>query len=372
MDQHGARTFRLGAVEAALPLLVAVVAVTEASLVDVPGRGTAAVLEVAACLMLVARRRWPLVVCPPASLLVMAVPGEAFEHLAAGVLVHAVAVYALARWAGERSSLAVFTATSGVVLLVLGDWRLTDLLWAATILLPPYLLGRLVRGLVDHADLLVRERELAAQEAVREERDRLARELHDVVAHSLSAMVVQVAAGRDLVRRDPAEASRLLRVVGETGRRALAETDRLVQVMGDAPSTAALSPMPGVRELPALAAEFRTHGLRLELVADDPGLSGLPAAVDVSVHRIVTEALTNALRYSADRTVRLELRRTPAGVLVRATNPSSGRTGDGSGLGLVGLRERVELLGGELRHGTTPGGDFEVVAELPLPEREPA
>jgi len=205
-------------------------------------------------------------------------------------------------------------------------------------------------------------------EAVRAERDRIARELHDVIAHSVSAMVVQTAAAQDLVRHDPARAEEVLADVADTGRRALAETGRLLHVIRDDADELGHSPAPGLADLPALVEQFRSSGLTVDLDVREP-LPFLPAGVDVSAYRIVQEALTNALRYAADRTAALTVSGTPGGVSIRTSNRTAthpgGRGGKGSGLGLLGMAERVSVLGGQLTHGVT-GERFELAATLPV------
>ena len=212
--------------------------------------------------------------------------------------------------------------------------------------------------------------------AVREERDRIARELHDVIAHSVSAMVVQTAAAQDLVRTDPEKAARVLGTVADTGRQALDETGRLLHVLRDSADELGLAPTPGLADLDTLLEGFREAGLRVDVVVEGE-VTGLPAALDTSSYRVVQEALTNALRYAADGAVELHVLAAPAGVTIRSSNvvrvPVRGHgqapeqlAGQGSGLGLAGLDERVALLGGRLTHGLTPAGRFELAAELPM------
>jgi signal transduction histidine kinase len=152
--------------------------------------------------------------------------------------------------------------------------------------------------------------------------------------------------------------------VADTGRRALSETGRLLHVLRDDADELGLRPAPGLAELPDLVQRFRDQGLAVEaeLPHDTPAL---PAGVDVSTYRIATELLTNALRYAADRTVRLQVAVDDGALVIRAGNRSSGRTGAGSGLGLAGVAERVDVLGGTLRHGAA-GDRFEVEARLPV------
>jgi signal transduction histidine kinase len=235
--------------------------------------------------------------------------------------------------------------------------------FVATIMLPPYVFGRLVRRLATQKALLEDREELVTREAVRAERDRIARELHDVIAHSVSAMVVQTAAAQDLVRTDPDRAESVLRDVADTGRQALVETGRLLHVIRDEADELGLSPAPGVADLGNLADRFRAGGLEVDLSVDDD-LPALPAGIDVSAYRIAEEALTNALRYGSG-TASLHVSGTGGGVLIRASNPSSAPVASlGSGLGLRGIAERVSLLGGTLRHGIHDGR-FELDATLP-------
>jgi|SRR5882757_6749616 signal transduction histidine kinase len=210
---------------------------------------------------------------------------------------------------------------------------------------------------------LERQQELVRQQAVREERGRIARDMHDVIAHSVSAMVVQTAAAQDLVRSDPARAEQMLGGVADTGRHALAETVRLLRVLRDEHNELQLERPPGLANLDTLVDEFRASGLRIDLEVPDP-LPVLPAAVDVSLYRIAQEALTNALKYGPG-TATLQLQITAGGLLIQASNPASASTGNGGGLGLLGMAERVSLLGGNLTHGRTRDGHFELSATLP-------
>jgi signal transduction histidine kinase len=222
-----------------------------------------------------------------------------------------------------------------------------------------------VRRLADYNDLLARQQDLVRREAVRDERERIAREMHDVIAHSLSVMVVQTAAARDLVARDPARAQEILDQVAGTGRGAISETGRLLHVLRDTDDELALAPAHGLRDLDDLVTEFERDGLAVDLVVDGVP-EDVPAAVDASAYRIAREALTNALRYAADGSVRIEIAATEHGLTIRTVNHADGATGLGSGLGLIGLQERVGLLGGTLSHGRGPHGDYELVATLPL------
>lgn len=361
-----------------LPAVVCAVGLAElVSLDDLDGRGVAAVALVASSALLVGRRLQPLAFATPALLLQGGLPflGPAYDEAATGLLVVAVGIYALARWVADlRGLLGV-----GILLVVLlggyafadtRDKGFDDVVFVAAITLPPYVMGRVVRRLADYNDVLAREQELVRQAAARDERDRIARELHDVIAHSLSAMVVQVEAARDLIATDPDRADEALGRVATTGRTAIGETGRLLRVLRDTDDELGLSPAPGLAELDTLVAGLAADGLSVDLVID--GLpDDLPSVVDVAAYRVLREALTNALRYAVDGTVRAEVLATGTSLTVRTVNSYDGRTGSGSGFGLTGLDERVRLLGGTLSHGPRGDDRFELVAVLPL-VREPA
>ena len=199
------------------------------------------------------------------------------------------------------------------------------------------------------------EQALLADRAVVEERRRIARELHDIVAHSLSVMVVQAGAAQDVVRRDPEAAERALTEIQNAGRSALGDTGRLLHLLRDDVDDE-LTPPPATRNLPALVEGFRDSGLDVELVVDGP-TEGLSAGVDLSVYRIVQESLTNALKHGAGRRrpgqppARRRRGRRRGAQCVR-----EGRRGCWSPTvaGLIGMRERVAVFGGELDAGRPP------------------
>jgi signal transduction histidine kinase len=330
------------------------------------------VVELAGCVALLWRRRFTMVACLVAGWIVAVPPflGAEMEDLSAPILVLAVVCYSLARWPSDYRGLAVVAA---IVLGITSNYfftdernnDITDIFFVMALLLPPYVVGRIARKLAVQSEMLLRQQELVRAAAVRDERDRIARDLHDVIAHSVSAMVVQTAAAQDLVRGDPARAEAILADVADTGRRALAETGRLLHVIRDTADELGLEPAPGLAQVPELVDRFRADGLHVDLKIDEP-VPTLPAGVDVSAYRIVQETLTNALRYAADRTVRLTVTAGPAGVSISAANRVDGRTNAGSGLGLLGMSERVAVLGGSLTHGVKEAGRFELEATLPV------
>ncbi|HVU78893.1 MAG TPA: histidine kinase [Gaiellaceae bacterium] len=242
----------------------------------------------------------------------------------------------------------------------------TSELWAGAFfgagLLAAWLVGSFVHHSSERAAL--EERERRADSAVAEERLRLARELHDIVSHNLSVVVVQAGGAR----AGGGDASTLEKIE-ESGREALVEMRRLLGVLRDDDASATtLAPQPGVAELAALADSVRSAGVDVELLVDGDA-HGLPAAVDLSVYRIVQEALTNTLKHAAPARAEVRVRCTSDSVTVDVVDdgarPSSGVPGGGHGL--VGMRERVALFGGELRAEPLPEGGFGVHARLPRP-----
>jgi len=211
-----------------------------------------------------------------------------------------------------------------------------------------------------------RERESSARVAVAEERARIARELHDVVAHAVSVMVLHVGAVRHKLPDTLADDADALQGVEETGRTALAEMRRLLGAMRRDEDSLELGPQPSLDSLDSLAAGVESAGLPVRLHIEGEQFR-LPRAIDLSAYRIVQEGLTNALKHAhaghADVTVRY--RADELQIEVRDDGPGSASS-DGHGHGLVGIRERVKIYGGEMSAGTAPEGGFVLSARLPL------
>ena len=229
--------------------------------------------------------------------------------------------------------------------------------------------------LVDRAERLRAERDERARTAVLEERGRIARELHDIAAHDLSAMVVQAGAADRLVERDPAAARATLKELRAQGRDTLSQLRRLVGVMRG-PDSDGLAPQPSLLRLDELVARVREAGAAVEVVTTGAARA-LPPEADLAAYRVVQEALVNTRRHAAGAAVRVEVDWSGAGVrvAVRDTGPAGAavgvpepRVGDG-GNGLLGMRERVRLAGGTLRVGSTPDGGWLVEASLPAGDR---
>ncbi|MFF4885051.1 sensor histidine kinase [Streptomyces nigra] len=276
----------------------------------------------------------------------------------------------------------------------MGDWNAgwaaAAVAWAAVVVLAAALVRtrRRWRAAVgERGWLLERERESAARTAVAAERDRIARELHDIVSHTVSLMVVQAGAAREVLGTMPDEAAAALRAVEDAGRGAMTDLRHLLGVLappadgrdeadGD-PGTGGASvpaPQPGLDRLGQLVDRVSFAGLPVEVrISGEP--RPLPPGIDVTAYRIVQEALTNALRHGdggraevsvryADHALRVEVLNTGPSVLTG--DPAVPRHREGTGRGLLGLRERVALYGGDLDARRRLGGGYRVRARIPL------
>jgi len=233
-------------------------------------------------------------------------------------------------------------------------------------------IGRRIRFRGEHAVQLERERAAEAGRMVAEERTRIARELHDVVAHRVSMMTVQAGAAKTVAVDDPERAMKAMEAVEKAGRQALDELRHLLGVLRPEAEVDGLGPQPGLADVPRLVDQLGEAGLDVSLTMDGAH-TDLPARVDLSAYRIVQEALTNVLKH-AGPSARTEVRLSTDndGVAIDVFDTGQGATIlPGSGHGIVGMRERAKLLGGSLDAGPRPGGGFRVVAYLPIGE-EPA
>ncbi len=327
-----------------------------------------AVFEALVVLPVAVRRRWPIVcacVQSACSLLVGAPPTYA------GLAALFIGFYSIGGYSRHRlAGLLVPVGMAGLLAAVgiPNGWFAVLPAWVPTLFggAGTWLAGSTVRDLQERARRLERERELSAQVAVATERARIARELHDVVAHSVSVMVVQAGAARTLMERRPQGAAEALRAVEEQGRGALDELRRLLGLLSEEEDDAALAPAPGLDSVGALVERVTAAGLPVELHVE--GRRPLPAGLDVTAYRIVQEALTNALKHAHGArgeveiavdatTLRIEVRNTAGHPLLGAR---------GAGLGLLGMRERAALFGGELEAGPLAEGGFRVLARFPL------
>ncbi|WP_158372178.1 sensor histidine kinase [Cellulosimicrobium cellulans] len=249
-----------------------------------------------------------------------------------------------------------------------------------------------IAALRDRAERLEVERDQQARIATAAERTRIAREMHDIVAHSLSVVVAQADGGRYAAAADPEAATRALGTIAETGRAALADMRRLLGVLrepervpgapapagalapGTAPAGAApYTPQPAEHDLESLVEQVRSSGVRASLVRMGTPRR-LPPGIGLTVYRICQEALTNVLKHGGpDVTVTVLAQWQPAALVLEITDDGRGAAADsdGAGQGLLGMRERATMVGGTLSAGPRPGGGFRVHAELPLPPGAP-
>jgi signal transduction histidine kinase len=216
------------------------------------------------------------------------------------------------------------------------------------------------------ATRLERERELRDKEAAAEERGRIARELHDVIAHSVSVMTVQAAAVQRVLGQDQKREREALEVVAQTGREALAEMRRLVGVLKQPEEGPALAPQPSLQHLDRLIEHVREAGLEVRLRIEGKPVA-LPVGIDVSAYRIVQEGLTNTLKHAHATSVDVLVRYGAGDVeLVVSDDGRANTSGGGGGHGLVGMRERAAVYGGEILTGPKKGGGYELRARLPV------
>jgi signal transduction histidine kinase len=293
-----------------------------------------------------------------------------------------IAIYSVASHRGLATSLPV--GAFGLMLFILsmaldGYW-----FWQAVsnsvLLVGVWWIGRSLRlrrayldELEARARRLERAREADSRAARAEERSRIARELHDVVAHHVSVMTVQAGAARRILHRDPEAVQDALSTIEQMGRTALGEMRRLVGVLRTEaePARSELSPQPGVHDVSGLVDQLRETGLQVQLWIEGESRS-LSPGVDLAAFRLVQEALTNTLKHAgpqarawvriqyADRQLEVEVEDDGRGLVAGLGRPG------GNGHGLVGMRERVALYGGDLRIGPRSGGGFEVRARFPL------
>jgi len=224
-----------------------------------------------------------------------------------------------------------------------------------------------LEGLEERADRVERERDNQVQIAMAAERARIARELHDVVAHNVSVMVVQADGGAYMVDTEPKRARQALETISETGRTALKEMRLLLGVLRDDGSAGSYAPQPGIEQLPDLIEQTRAAGLPVTFSTEGRELP-LSTGQQLTVYRIVQEALTNAMKHAgaaASADVRLDYFGNRIEVRVSDDGRGAAAPTDGLGHGLAGMRERVAMYGGKVQAHPVPTG-FEVVAELPF------
>jgi signal transduction histidine kinase len=301
------------------------------------------------------------------------VAGDDVESIQMPLIAALLVGYAMGAYTdGRDARVAPFAIVAGV-LAVTATWEdqvFTDYVFPTAFVLIAWLAGRGVRTRTRLTEELheaaVRAREAHEEEASRaaaEERRRIAREMHDVVAHSVSVMVVQAGGARRILERDPARAVEAAAHIEDVGRAALAEMRRLLGVLHHGDERA---PQPTLRELDALVERTRAAGLPVSLTVEGEPRP-LPVGKDLAAYRVVQEALTNAIKHAGAVATEVTVRWQPAHLELEIVDSgSAAANGHGGGHGLIGMEERVRLYDGELRTGRRPGGGFEVVARLPL------
>jgi signal transduction histidine kinase len=304
------------------------------------------------------------------------------EPLNVPLVVVLVASYSMGRYtSGVAVRMSFFVVVAGLLCVVstMEDQSASDFLFPTAFAVIAWVAGRAVRTRSQLTEELheaaVRAEEAHDAELARaaaEERRRIAREMHDVVAHSVSVMVVQAGGARRILEHDPERAVEAARHIEETGRAALVEMRRLLGVLHHGEDAGAeRAPAPGMAQLDALVERSRAAGLPVELTVEGEPRS-LPAGLDLAAYRVLQESLTNVLKHAGTAPTEVlvhwgdeELR---LAVADRGPGPDPGQEG---GHGLVGMAERMRLYGGELETGRRAGGGFEVRARIPLaPDRE--
>ena len=332
-------------------------------------------------LPLAARRRFPGVVLALGVASGLAVAALGLSPIVLGVAI-LVAVYSVAAYGTRWVSLAGLAAAelgSVAVQLTPGRFQAPTVVSNALVIGAAWLLGHFVgvrraytARLEERTAELEQAREELARRAVTEERLRLARELHDVVAHAMSVIAVQSGVGAHVASTQPEEAAKALSAIEATSRAALEELRRLLGVLRqDSEPQGDLVPVPGLADLDGLLAEVSKAGLGVRLRVEGTP-SPLPAGVDLSAYRIVQEALTNVVKHAGPARAQVVVGYGDREVTVVVTDDGRGvgaLAGDGRagvGHGLIGMRERVAAFNGDLEAGPRPGGGFRVAARLPL------
>jgi signal transduction histidine kinase len=250
----------------------------------------------------------------------------------------------------------------------------SGVIWGVGLLVGAWAAGRALRArrllieeLARTTEDLRLSREEHAQAAVTAERTRIARELHDVIAHSVGVMVVQAGAAERMIPVDPERATAAAQSVQDCGRQALGDLRNLLGLLrstGDGEDAGDLAPQPGLDDVPTLLARLEDAGLSVHL--DRSGTPRpLPPGVDLAAFRIVQEALTNVLKHAAAPTASMRVRYAEDGVDIEVVNRGGGHRRSGSGHGLVGMRERTAVHGGTFQAGPRDNGEFAVTVHLP-------
>lgn len=329
---------------------------------------------------LMLRRRAPVVSFTTICLLLL-VQAVVFDAPRYGDIALLLGLYAIAaygpRWAVWTS---LGTGLLGAAIAVVSwsqppdDWRIANFVLLGALVIAAWLLGYLARtrrayvvSLEERAAQLERDAEQQTQIATAAERARIAREMHDVVAHSLSVMVVQADGALYAARKRPEQALDTLRTISATGRASLAEMRKLLGLLRNDTAEAQLAPLPSAGDIPALIGQLRDSGLVIELMVDGQ-LDQVDAATGLTMYRVVQEALTNTLKHAGpDVTATVQLQVGADSVTVQVDDDGRGASAgtDDPGHGILGIRERIAVHSGEVAASPRPGGGFRVRAVIP-------
>ncbi|MEU7823780.1 histidine kinase [Catellatospora sp. NPDC049133] len=360
------------------------------SVVDVPGLGQVPVrpvdprppldggdeaggmlaVNVIAGAAVAARRRWPLSAFAVAAGAVFLIQDGLLWPGFVAVLICAYSAVAYGRSVRVAGALLVVGAIIAASLFANSIPQIPGWLSPFAVLLPAGLFAAALRSARGRADAAARraaaleqEQAASARAAIAEERARIARELHDVVSHHVSVMVVQAGAAGKVIEKRPDLAANALSAIEDSGRAAMAELRHLLGLL--APADDRLHPQPGLRELDTLVDAVRAAGQPVTLRRDGVDV---PDGVDLTAYRVVQEGLTNALRHAPGAFTAVEIRHDGRDLLVEVSNevPTGEPGGPGAGRGLLGLRERLKLHDGTLHAGAAPGGGFRLTARFPV------
>jgi signal transduction histidine kinase len=333
-------------------------------------RGAAAACELVLGIALAWRRRFAL-----ATMLVVgiastveALAGVPLQEPLVPLVASVIAIYSLVSTASaERAFAGAVIGLTAIAIQTASQHKgVGNFLFGLVFLLAAWVGGRTVHARTSTAEQLEHEQEAREAAAAAEERRRIARELHDIVSHNLAMLVVQAGAAEQLLERDPQRAREALRAIRATGHEAIGEMGTLLSLVRG-PTSDLRDPQPSLADLERLIEKTSEAGLAVELEIEGQRVL-LATAVELSAYRIVQEGLTNALKHAGGAKTRVVIRFRPEELELEVSDDGSRANGvSGSGRGLAGMRERVEVFGGHLTAGPRPDGGWTLRATLPLP-----
>jgi signal transduction histidine kinase len=368
---------RLTGWPADLALAVVLAAMAVVAAVTTSGRQPLAIaLALLMTLPIGLRGRWPLVALAVSAFTHLANAAAGFDPSGPGFVALVLALYTVSAHFETRVSVIAAAAIFAGTVYVLWRFGFLGIVVNASVVTAAWVLGRsartrhaLIEALEDRARSLEQAHREEALRIAADERARIARELHDVVAHSVGVIVVQAGAGRRVAPTEPEQAREVLATIEKTGREALAEMRRLLGVLRSEASPGR-EPQPGLAHVEGLVERFRQAGLEVDTRLEGLPSPLIPASVDLSAYRILQEALTNSLKHAPGSRISLQVRVLERELSLEVTDDGNGASLDFGasvgGLGLTGMRERVAMFGGELSAGPLRGRRWRVAARLPF------